>query len=128
MESGFLPAEKEKLETPLETPSLPAPSVDVEKKTPGVEKRTPSIEKKTPDVGELSERQKKILKILEKEKEAQVWNFTKFFPDVSKRTLRRDLDNLLKKELIIRVGKWNQVFYQLKGGRTEIGQGVGQDK
>ena len=55
--------EKEKLETPLETPSLPAPSVDVEKKTPGVEKRTPSIEKKTPDVGELSERQKKILKI-----------------------------------------------------------------
>jgi len=61
----------------------------------------------------LKERQKKILKILEKEKSAQVCDFQKFLPEVSKRTLRRDLDGLLKHGLVVRVGQWNEVFYKL---------------
>jgi len=78
-------------------------------------------EELSPSISEhqlVSERQKKILEVLEKKEKAQVCNFREFLPDVSKRTLRRDLDNLLKKELIIRVGNWNQIFYQLKEGRT----------
>ncbi len=63
----------------------------------------------------LSSRQQEILKILETQKKAQVADFKKSLPDVTKRTLRRDLDDLLKKQKVIRVGEWNQVFYQLSG-------------
>lgn len=88
---------------------------------------TPAVERVLGTLGvgganqSVSERQKKILEILEKEEKAQVCNFIEFFPNMSKRTLRRDLDNLLKKELIIRAGEWNQIFYKLKGDRTGDG-------
>lgn len=63
--------------------------------------------------GALTGRQDKILEILNNQEKAQVADFKKFLPDISKRTLRRDLDNLLKKGKIVRSGEWNQVFYQL---------------
>ena len=84
------------------------------------EKLISEPEKKTNNLS-ISERQKKILEVLEKKEKAQVCNFIEFFPNLSKRTLRRDLDNLLKKELIVRNGKWNQSFYQLKEDRTQEG-------
>ena len=69
---------------------------------------------------ELSERQRKILEILTQKDRSQVQDFQKFFLETSKRTLRRDLEDLLKKGLVERGGKWNLVFYTLpKGGRTE---------
>lgn len=62
----------------------------------------------------LKTRQKKILKILAREQSAQVSDLQKFFPKISKRTLRRDLDDLLKQGLVVRIGQWNEVFYKLK--------------
>lgn len=64
----------------------------------------------------ISDRQKKILQILSEKGKAQVSDFKLVLGDVTKRTIRRDLDELLKNRKIIRVGEWNQVFY-------EIGQG-----
>jgi len=61
----------------------------------------------------ISKRQKKILKILEKEEKAQVGDLKKVFVQISKRTLRRDLEDLLKKKKVVRTGEWNQVVYSL---------------
>ena len=61
----------------------------------------------------ISERQRKILKILEKQGKAQVGDLKKIFLQVSKRTLRRDLDNLLKNKKVVRTGEWNEVVYRL---------------
>ena len=67
---------------------------------------------------ELREREKKILEILEEKGKAQVQDLQKFFPNISKRTLRRDLESLLKKGLVQRSGEWSRIFYY----RTKIGQ------
>ncbi len=69
-------------------------------------------EKPDESSAKLSERQSKILQILNKREKAQVADFIKELPKITKRTVRRDLDDLLKKGKIIRVGQWNQVFYQ----------------
>lgn len=61
----------------------------------------------------ISERQKKILQILNEKGKAQVSDFKNVLIDVTKRTIRRDLDELLKNGKIVRVGEWNQVFYQI---------------
>jgi len=68
----------------------------------------------------ISDRQEKILKILEEQGKAQVGDLKKVFSEVSKRTLRRDLDNLLKKKIVVRTGEWNQVVYKLNGDRTGV--------
>jgi len=61
-----------------------------------------------------NERCKKILKVLSQKEKAQVWEFKQIFPGVSKRTLRRDLDFLLNRGLIERIGDKNNTFYRLK--------------
>lgn len=63
-------------------------------------------------VGNYSPRQEKILKILAGKQKAQVQDIIKEMPNVTKRTIRRDLDDLLKKREIARIGEFNQVFYQ----------------
>ena len=62
----------------------------------------------------LSERQKRILGILQNKEKTQVWELQKVLTEVTKRTLRRDLDELLSLNLIERKGEWNAVFYQLR--------------
>ncbi len=62
---------------------------------------------------EYSKRQEKILQILSEREKAQVSDFIKELPNITKRTVRRDLDDLLKRSKIVRVGEWNQVFYQI---------------
>ncbi len=69
--------------------------------------------KETPS--ELNERQKRILELLKEREKLQVWQVKQIFPQVSKRTLRRDFTDLLKKGLVERLGQRNQIFYQLKG-------------
>jgi predicted metal-dependent hydrolase len=59
-------------------------------------------------------RQQKILEILKEKGRAQVWEIQKVFPEVTKRTLRRDFENLLNQDLIQRIGERNETFYQLK--------------
>ena len=63
--------------------------------------------------GAYSERQKRIMYILANREKAQVSDLVKELPNITKRTVRRDLDDLLKKGKIIRVGEWNQVFYKI---------------
>jgi Fe2+ or Zn2+ uptake regulation protein len=60
----------------------------------------------------LTERQKKILEMLDKNEKAQVSDIIKVLPNITKRTIRRDLDGLLEMGKVVRVGQWNRVFYQ----------------
>ena len=64
----------------------------------------------------ISERQEKILKLLRKKGRAQVWEVKEVFTDTSKRTLRRDFNDLLKRGLVDRIGEKNNTFYQINGG------------
>ena len=73
-----------------------------------------SLVKKPDKPTKMSDRQKRILEILRNKDKAQVWELQKVFPQVTKRTLRRDLDDLLQQNLIIRLGEWNSVSYQVK--------------
>ncbi|MBI2644455.1 MAG: DeoR family transcriptional regulator [Candidatus Wildermuthbacteria bacterium] len=59
-------------------------------------------------------RQRKILEILRNKEKIQVQEIQKIMPEVTKRTLRRDLDALLHLDLIERLGEWNAVSYKLK--------------
>ena len=74
------------------------------------EEEKPEIE----DRDSLSQRQKKIIEFLRVKENAQVWELQKVLPEVTKRTLRRDLDELLQKNLVERKGEWNAVSYGLK--------------
>ncbi len=64
----------------------------------------------------LDPRKENILKILKEKGRAQVWEVKKILPEVSKRTLRRDFDQLLKLGLVERIGERNNTFYKLKVG------------
>ncbi|MSU54849.1 MAG: DeoR family transcriptional regulator [Candidatus Staskawiczbacteria bacterium] len=72
------------------------------------------VEKKPVDRHKYSPRQEKILKMLTKNGKGQVADIIKELPDVTKRTIRRDLDDLLKKGEIMRIGDYNQASYQIK--------------
>jgi DNA-binding HxlR family transcriptional regulator len=60
-----------------------------------------------------NERQKKILEILKERGQAQVGEIKEVFPDISKRTIRRDFRQMLKMGLIKRIGEKNKTFYTL---------------
>ena len=62
----------------------------------------------------LSERQGQILEFLSQNEKAQVMDLRAILPDVTKRTIRRDLDELLEAGKIVRLGEFNQVFYKIK--------------
>lgn len=64
---------------------------------------------------EKNSRQEKILEILKEKGKAQVWEFKQIFPEVTKRTLRRDFEYLLDQGLVERIGERNTTFYKLKG-------------
>lgn len=73
----------------------------------------PSEEKMT-----ISDRQQKILAILKEKEKVQVREIKKTFPQISKRTLRRDFKDLLNQGLIERKGERSNTFYQLKVGHS----------
>ena len=62
----------------------------------------------------MNERQEKIMAFLREQGRAQVWQAKQILPEVTKRTLRRDFDCLLKKGAIERIGERNNTFYQIK--------------
>ena len=62
----------------------------------------------------LGVRQKKIVEFLENTQQAQVMDLQKVLPSVTKRTIRRDLEELIGLGKITRLGEFNQVFYSLK--------------
>ena len=55
-----------------------------------------------------------IVEILKKEKEVQVKDLKDFFPNVSKRTIRRDFEYLLNKGIVERRGDNNNTYYKLR--------------
>lgn len=59
-------------------------------------------------------RQRVIVDFLKQKGQAQVWEIQKIFPDISKRTIRRDFRSLLKQGLIERVGERNKTYYKMK--------------
>lgn len=65
-----------------------------------------------PPVGTLSPRQQRILEFMRGREKMQVWELQKLFPEVTKRTLRRDMDDLLQRNFVSRGGEWNAVFYK----------------
>lgn len=60
----------------------------------------------------VSTRQKQLLTYLQEKNEVRVGDLTEFFPRISKRTIRRDLDSLVKAKLIARGGKTNGTLYR----------------
>jgi hypothetical protein len=64
----------------------------------------------------LVERHEKILAILKEKGRAQVWEMKQIFPQISKRTLRRDFEFLFKQGAIDRIGEKNNTYYQVKIG------------
>ena len=68
---------------------------------------------KAPADKKLNIRQEKILDILKTKEMVQVWEVNKILPDVSKRTLRRDFEQLLKEGSVERIGEKNQTYYKL---------------
>lgn len=65
-------------------------------------------------VKDLDSRKEKILEILKEKERIQVWEVNEILSNVSKRTLRRDFEQLLKQGLVERIGERNNTFYQLK--------------
>jgi hypothetical protein len=61
----------------------------------------------------ISGRQRKIIEFLEKNEKAQVMDLMSVLPNITKRTIRRDLDELMKNGNIVRGGEFNQVFYEI---------------
>lgn len=80
-----------------------------------VEKKEKKVNKasKLKKLEDLSKRQLRILDILREKEKIQVWELKEIFSGITKRTLRRDLEQLLKKGLVKREGKFNEVFYTL---------------
>ena len=62
----------------------------------------------------FDDRKEKIIEILGQKEKVQVWEVNEFFPDISKRTIRRDFVELLKQGLIERIGERSETFYKLK--------------
>ena len=60
------------------------------------------------------DRQSRIMAFLRENGRAQVWQVKQILPEVTKRTLRRDFDQLLNQGVIERMGERNETFYQLK--------------
>ncbi len=61
----------------------------------------------------FNKRQTKILEFLDNNEKAQVMDLQKMLPSVTKRTIRRDLDELLKSGRVARFGEFNQIFYRI---------------
>ena len=102
------------LETKAELPLEPALN-DKDKNIPFF------AERQSPPLSEISARQRKILEFLTNNEKAQVMDLQKILPDVTKRTIRRDLDELLETGNIVRMGEFNEVFYKISGERVYTG-------
>ena len=81
-------------------------AIDKSEETPQIPKRKTGLEP----------RKEKILKILGRVERIQVGQIDKLFPEVSKRTLRRDFQELVKQDIVEKIGEKNDTFYRIKTG------------
>ncbi len=70
------------------------------------------VEKKE---AKLEPRKEKIIEAMKNQEKLQVQDIVKILPSVSKRTIRRDFNDLMEKRIIKRIGKGNETFYALNG-------------
>ena len=77
-----------------------------------------------PAASMINPRQEKILEFLKEKGRAQVWQVKQIFPEVTKRTIRRDFESMLKQRVIERVGEKNDTFYKLKSRTFESNASV----
>ena len=86
------------------------------------EKKTPTfhLSEKQKKPVQFTTRQRKIVEFLEKNERAQVMDLQTVLPDITKRTIRRDLDELLESGKIIRQGDFNQIFYKINEPQRSI--------
>jgi hypothetical protein len=94
-------------ETPQITQQL-LPKVEVKNKPESVLNKLSPKQKSN-----LTGRQQKIIEFLRQKEKAQVADLQQVLPNVTKRTIRRDLDDLLEMGQIVRTGNFNQVSYQM---------------
>lgn len=95
---------------------LPVVTEEKEKKE---EKITASFVKKE----DLNNRQEKILGLVKEKERIQVKDIQEILPKITKRTLRRDLNFLMDRSLVRRIGKGNGTYYMsAEHNRTKIGQ------
>ncbi|MCG2688173.1 DeoR family transcriptional regulator [Candidatus Parcubacteria bacterium] len=122
LDSFFTIARKQNWVSDSELLNIAEKYVNLRQRLEGVRERQPMVlETVTAEAGtgfdDLSksdQRRNMILDILKEKGKAQVWEFKKIFPELSKRTLRRDFEKMLSQDLVERVGERNQTFYQLK--------------
>ena len=76
-------------------------------------KNIPPKTSRTSSGNNLNQRQKSILKHLRQNNTTHVAQLADLLPSVSRRTIRRDLDKLTNKGLIIKQGKTNGTIYKI---------------
>ena len=88
------------------------------KKNSSPKEKKKQIPQNNINLDNLNQRQRKILDILSDRENVQVWQLKELFSEVSKRTLRRDLESLVEKNMIKRQGEWNEISYMLFNDKT----------
>ena len=61
----------------------------------------------------LNERQKAILKYIKEEESVQLGGLTILFPKITPRTIRNDLNNMVKKKILVREGDKRTSVYKI---------------
>lgn len=76
--------------------------------------------KKNREEPAFSARQEKLFSYLEKHRTAQIKDLQHLFPEISSRTVRRDLDGLVRSGLISRKGKTNGTSYTFIRTKNDV--------
>ena len=101
------------------------------------EKTKKSVKEEIPaDAGETSEirnkstklRLQKIVEIVKQKEEVRVGDLKESFPELSKRTIRRYFDYLVKKGIVQRVGEGKETRYRYRTENLSVGQPVDKAK
>lgn len=66
------------------------------------------------EMTKLDKRQRKLLKILQEKKKIQIGQLCKNFPEVSRRTLLRDLEKLSQLGFVVREGEGRGAYYRFQ--------------
>jgi len=66
-----------------------------------------------PEQENLKDRQQKLVEVLREKGRMQVGDLEKMFPEVTKRTLRRDMVELTSQEVVKRIGQGIRTYYQI---------------
>ncbi len=74
---------------------------------------TKEVKREEPALKKLDSRKEKIIEVLKNKEKIQVKDIVEILPKVSKRTIRRDFNDLIEKGIIKRIGSNNETFYAL---------------